>query len=1054
MKNIFLLKSNNRIGIISKLIFLILFLFTIELHAQSGQKISGVVVDKDGPLPGALVSVAGSTRGVVSDLDGKFEMDNVPADSKLVVSFLGMQDKEIVLQGEKELTILLEPKSNELDEVTVVAFAKQKKESVLAAITTIKPSELKVPSSNLTTAFAGRVAGLISYQQSGEPGQNNANFFIRGITSFGADSKKDPLILIDGVELSTDDLARLNTDDIASFSIMKDATATALYGARGANGVILVTTKEGKEGKVSVNIRIENSISTPTSKINIADPVTYMRMQNEAIKTREPLMNDLYSQEKIRMTESGLYPDIYPATDWYKTMFNDASLNQRVNLSISGGGPIARYYVAANVTQDNGNLKIDRKNNFNTNINLKQYAVRSNVNVNVTKTTELVMRLSATFDEYTGPIDGGSQMYRKVMQANPVMFKPYYEADEQYAYVKHVLFGNYGVTAGYLNPYAESLKGYREYSKNLMLSQFELKQDLSMLTKGLTARAMFNMNRFSEYTSNRQYSPFFYNLNTYNLADNSYTLRLLNPTAGTDYIVYNPGDKNINTVFYLEAVAEYNKRIQDKHSLNALLVYTLRQENKASAENLQLSLPHRNLGLSGRLAYNYDLRYFAEFNFGYNGSERFSKEKRWGFFPSVGAAWMVSNEAFFEPVTSVMPQFKLKGTYGLVGNDAIGSDNDRFYYLAQVDMDANKPVNWGTDMDYSPRGINITRYANNQIGWETAYKTNLGTEMVFANGLSANIDFFHEKRTNILLNRIIPSTLGMEVEVKANLGVASGKGVDMELNYEKVINKDLWITGRGTFTYASSKVLEWEEADFSQYPWKSRIGQSINQEWGYIAERLFLDDTEVANSPTQFGKVEGGDIKYRDINGDGRITDLDKVPIGFPTVPEINYGFGVSVGYKGLDASIFFQGSGRQSFWLQLGGNGRIQPFLDSEDADNLIGQNAVLQVIADSYWSENNRDSYAFWPRLSNYSHENNTQQSTWFMQDATFMRLKSAEVGYTVPQNALKKIHLANLRIYVSGTNLCSWSNFKLWDPEMAGKGLGYPLQRVINVGLNIGF
>lgn len=1057
--NYFFARCKNRFPVIMKLTFLILLLLSAgELFAQEGM-VKGTVIDKDGALPGAVITVVGSTRGAVADENGYFEVNNVAYGSKLRVTFIGLQDQEFEYTGQENLLIRMEVKADELDEVTVVAFSKQKKESVLAAVTTIKPGELKVPSSNLTTAFSGRVAGLISYQQSGEPGQDNASFFIRGITSFGAESKKDPLILIDGVELTTDDLARLNTDDIASFSIMKDATATALYGARGANGVILVTTKEGKEGKVSVNVRLESSFSSPTSKIDIADPVTYMQMYNEAVKTRDPGANDIYTQEKIRMTESGLYPDIYPANDWYNTMFNDVSFNQRANLSISGGGTVARYYVAANISQDNGNLKIDPKNNFNTNINLTKYALRSNVNVNVTKTTELIMRLSATFDEYTGPLDGGSTMYRKVMQANPVLFKPYYEPDEQNAYVEHVLFGNYGTREPYLNPYAESLKGYKEYSKNLMLSQFELKQDLSMLVEGLKARALINMNRYSEYTSRRAYKPYYYNIDEYNLADNSYTLRLLNPADGTNYITYErDGGPTINTVFYMEAAAEYNKVIAKKHRLDALLVYILRQETNGLENDLYKALPNRNLGLSGRLAYNYDSRYFAEFNFGYNGSERFSKKKRWGFFPSAGLAWIASNEAFFEPARDYFSVLKFKATYGMVGNDAIGSNNDRFYYLAQVNMGADKPVNWGLDMNYNPSGIEVTRYANDEIGWETAYKTNLGLEVAMRNGFSANIDFYHEKRTNILLDRIIPSTLGMNVAVKANLGEAQGQGIDMELNYEKFINKDLWITGRGTFTYATSEVLKWEESDYSAYPWKSRVGQSINQEWGYIAERLFLDDEEVANSPTQSGLVQGGDIKYRDINGDGIISELDMVPIGYPTVPEINYGFGTSVGYKNFDFSFFFQGSARQSFWLQLTGNGRIQPFLDGsfegDENDGLVGQNAILQAIADSYWSESNQDLYAFWPRLSETAIDNNTKQSTWFMQDATFIRLKSAEIGYTISPKLLHKLHLDNLRVYVSGTNLYCWSVFKLWDPEMAGKGLGYPLQRVFNVGLNIGF
>ncbi len=1029
--------------------------FPVVAKVQQSSKFKGKISDTGGdPLPGATVQIKGSTKGVIADMDGNFEFDDCPLNSTLVVSYIGMETKEIKYTGQKFLNIVMEAKTDELEEVTVVAFAKQKKESVVSAITTVKPTELKIPSSNLTTAFAGRVAGLISYQTSGEPGQDNASFFIRGITTFGAEAKKDPLILIDGIELSTDDLARLNTDDIASFSIMKDATATALYGARGANGVISVTTKEGREGKVTINARVENSFSSPTKKISQTDPVTYMRMQNEAIKTRDPLGLALYSEEKITMTERGLYPNIFPTTDWYDTMFNDVISNQRANLSLSGGGTVARYYVAANVSKDNGNMKVDKRNNFNSNISLMKYSIRSNININLTKTTELVLRMSGTFDEYTGPIGGGSFMYKEVMMANPVLFKPYYEPDELYAYSKHILFGNYGA-GNYVNPYAQALKGYNDYSKNTMLVQFEGKQKLDMLTEGLAIRAKINIDRYSEYSVDRAYSPFFYNISSYNLQNNTYKLNRLNPATGTEWINYNPGNRYVNTNFYLEGAAEYTRNF-DKHGVNALLVYTMQSKKTGIADNLQLSLPGRNMGLAGRAAYNYDGRYFGEFVFGYNGSERFSKNNRWGFFPSVAGGWMLSKESFFEPLTTVFDQFKFKASYGLTGQDQIGDGNDRFYYLSQVTLNSSdRNVNWGTQLNYNPGGIIVDRYANDEIGWEKSYKLNVGAEMRTVFGLSANVEYFTERRENILLNRIIPNTMGIIPDVKANLGKAKGKGVDMELNYEKSFNKDLWITGRGTFTYATSEAVEWEEPDYSETPWLSKVGKSLGQTWGYIAERLFVDEEEVKNSPTQFGEYMAGDIKYRDVNGDGKISELDKVPIGYPTTPEINYGFGLSVGYKGLDASFFFQGSGRQSFWLDLK---KITPFLDGDAGENgedgLLGQNAVLDVIANSYWSENNRNPYAFWPRLANQSVENNNQTSTWFMQDATFLRLKSVEIGYTVPKNLVKKFKVQNLRFYVSGTNLLCWSKFKLWDPEMAGNGLGYPVQRVINVGLNLGF
>lgn len=1026
-----------------------LIILPLSLFSQQQILVKGKVseAETDIPLPGVSIVVDKSTRGVTTDIDGSFEIKVLPTDI-LNFSFIGMVPQTIEVKGRTYLEITMTPVPNELEEVTVVAFAKQKKESVIGSISTVKTSDLKVPSSNLTTAFAGRVAGLISYQLSGEPGQDNANFFVRGVTTFGAEAKKDPLILIDGVELTTDDLARLNTDDISTFSIMKDATATALYGARGANGVILVTTKEGREGAAKLNIRIENSISSPTNRVDLADPITYMRMQNEAIKTRDPAAVSLYSEEKIRMTERGQYPNLYPSTDWYDILFNDVSMNQRANLSISGGGNVARYYVAAALTKDNGNLKSNAQNQFNSNINLLKYNIRANVNINVTKTTELAIKMNSTFDEYTGPLDGGADLYRKIMKSNPVLFKPYYEPDRANAHSKHILFGNYG-NGGYLNPYAESMKGYKDYSKNTLITQFEIRQDLSMITEGLTARVMVNMNRNSDFTVTRQYSPFFYKIKdgSYDKKTDQYELEVLNQSSGTEWIDFRQGPRYIKSTFYMEAVAEYNRIFNKKHNVNSLLVYQMREEKEGTASDLQSSLPYRNIGLSGRLAYNYDTRYFGEFNFGYNGSERFSTKNRFGFFPSVGGAWMISNEDFFSSLKDYIPVFKLKGTYGLVGNDAIGNTNDRFYYLSKVDIKGGGAANWGTNMDYNPGTVTTTRYANDDIGWEKSYKTNFGFELLLDNGISANVDFFNEKREGILLSRTIPMSTGISVPVKANLGKAKGEGFDIELNYEKNFNKNLWITGRGTFTYATSDVLEWEEPEYTSAPWRSRVGHSINQTWGYIAERLFLDEEEVINSPSQFGDYKAGDIKYRDVNRDGRISELDMVPIGYPTVPEINYGFGLSTGYKGFDFSFFFQGSAKSSFWFNVNSN-------NSNNTIPFLGGNNVLKAYADSYWSESNPDVYALWPRLANQAIDNNTQTSTWFMQDGSFLRLKSVELGYSLPEKILDRFHVGNLRFYLSGTNLFYISKFKLWDPEMGGNGLGYPLQRVVNIGLNVGF
>ena len=1030
--------------------------FPVVAKVQQSSKFKGKISDTVGdPLPGATVQIKGSTKGVIADMDGNFEFDDCPINSTLVVSYIGMETKEIKYTGQKFLNIVMEAKTDELEEVTVVAFAKQKKESVLSSITTVKPAELKVPSSNLTTAFAGRVAGLISYQTSGEPGKDNASFFIRGITTFGAEAKKDPLILIDGIELSTEDLARLNTDDIASFTIMKDATATALYGARGANGVISVTTKEGKEGKVSVNARVENSFSSPTKRVKIADPVTFMRMQNEAIKTRDPMGLALYSEEKITMTERGLYPDIYPATDWYDTMFKNTTINQRANLSISGGGTVARYYVAANISKDNGNMKVDKRNNFNSNINLMKYAVRSNVNVNLTKTTELILRMSATFDEYTGPIGGGSTMYKEVMQANPVLFKPYYEPDEQYAYANHILFGNYG-SANYVNPYALALKGYNDYSKNTMLTQFEFKQKLDMVTEGLFARVKINMDRYSEYSVDRNYKPFFYNIGTSDLLTNSYTLIRLNPSEGTEYIDYNPGNRYIDTSFYLEAAAEYNRTFEDKHTVNALLVYTMRNKKSGIADDLQLSLPNRNIGLAGRLAYNYDSRYFAEFDFGYNGSERFAKHNRMGFFPAVGMAWVTSSEPFMSSVSSVIDFLKFRVSYGKVGNDGIIS-SPRFAYAPSFGASSgyfDPQAGSGGRAELMPQ--QVINYGNDNIKWEIAEQLNFGLETKFFKGLvELNIDAYQEIRHNIIGYRSnIPANTGIAYEQLANIGKSRSRGIDFSGKIQHAFNKDLWVILNGTFTY--NKVIYRAIEEATEKPdWQRKVGKEISQPMGYIAEGLFQDEAEIKNSPKQNGDVMPGDIRYRDINGDGYIDVNDATFIGFPETPGIIYGFQGFVNYKNFEFNFAFQGAGRRSFFMDPR---KLSPFVDDH---------AMLTAIYKDHWSDDNMAKKPFWPRLSTYnlvahnpeedwynSKAVETRKSTYFMRSCHFLRCTSLELAYNMPQNLMKRWKLQNMKFFVRANNPFLFSNFKVWDVELGEDGFNYPIQKTYALGLNFSF
>ena len=827
------------------LLYSLFFLLSVSIFSQN-KIVSGLVVDATGnPIPGVnIIEETQKNNGAVTDFDGNFTI-SINEDSKLIFSYVGYTTKKIDTFGQDKLDVTLEEDLMGLDAVTVVAYGTQKKASVIAAVTSINPEDLRVPTSNLTSSIAGRVAGVISYQRSGEPGRDNAEFFIRGVSTFGY--ARSPLILIDGIETTSTDLARLQPDDIASFSIMKDATATALYGARGANGVILVTTKEGKEGVVKINVRYEKSYSAPTKSLEIADPITYMILHNEALATRNPLGGRIYSLEKILISQD---PNrnimAYPTVNWFDELLEDYTLNSRFNFNVSGGGKVAKYYLAATVNSDNGNLKIDPQNNFNNNINFKRISLRSNVNVNLTPTTEVALKFNGNFDDYIGPLDGGAAVYQKAMQTNPVLYPRFYEPDQQFQNSTHILFGNYGQFGDYLNPYADMIRGYKDESYNNFLATVEVKQDLGFITEGLNARIMGNTSRYSFYNLERKYNPFYYTLGNYDFQSDQYTLIALNPNQGTEYLQYNEGNKVITNATYFEASLNYNTTIDDVHEVSGMIIGISRELKYANAGNLQRSLPYRNLGVSGRFTYAYDEKYFSEFNFGYNGSERFAKSERFGFFPSFGFGWYVSNEDFMSSISDVVTKLKLKSTYGLVGNDQIGSAEDRFFYISQVNLnDGSMGAPFGNEFSNYINGVSIDRYANDQITWEKAKMLNLGLELGLFGKIDIQADYFTEYRSNILMDRAqVPASMGLQSPIRANVGEASSKGFEVSLDYKDNVTNDLFVAVRANFSFATSKYEVFEELDYvnAGLPWRSRIGLNLSQPFGYIAERLFIDE--------------------------------------------------------------------------------------------------------------------------------------------------------------------------------------------------------------------
>ena len=1048
--------------------------FSFQSSTPANDPVVGKVTDAfdDTPIPGVVVHLAGTSQGTTTGEDGAYSLPANKGDT-LVFTFVGYDPQKIAVGESKIVNVRLSKSSNELGETVVVAFGTQSKESVVSSITTVDVKDLRTPSSNLTTALAGRMAGLVAYQSTGAPGEEDAQFFIRSVTSFGS-GLTTPLILIDNIEVTSKELSRLNPDDIASFSILKDASATALYGARGANGVVLVTTKEGENSKVKVSLRYETSLSTPTTRVDVADPIKYMEYANIASQTR---FNEItYPQGKIEATrDPNRNAFMYPAVDWKDMLTRNYSINHRANLNLTGGGSVAQYYLSGSFSQDNGILKVDHVNPFNTNINLKKYTVRSNVNLYLTKSLEIKVRLSANFDDYTGPIgesgSGGANTYHKALMANPVLFPAFYQPDEATQYVDRILFGNYSGsdygegTPQYLNPYADMMRGYEDVRNSTLLSQLELHQDLGMVTKGLKTRFIGSVTRYSGFNIIRSYKPYYYQYikGSYNpnVPEFPYVLSSLNPEGGSDNIDYSGSNKYVQARYYGELAVLYNRKFANKHDVGGLLVGSVKETLDGSPTSLDASLPARNVNLAGRFTYGYAQKYFVEFNFGINGSERFDPKHRWGFFPSIGAGWQVSEEKFWNGLKQAVPKLKLRATYGLVGNDVIISTDDRFFFTSNINLDGPDAGRFGNDPTqvFTRPTILINRYANPLITWEVSYKSNVAIELgLLKNNLNIVAEYYHENRTNIVQPRQdIPSVLGLTSEVRTNFGEAIGDGVDITVDYSRSFPNSMWYIIRGNYTYGTSKITVYDELDYSKIaPWKSVVGLKVGQAKGYVAERLFIDDKEVQNSPrqevsSQGGDYQAGDIKYRDVNGDGVVNSLDIVPMGYPVNPEIQYGFGGSFGYKDFDLSVFLQGEAHFSFFLDAGA---MAPFIEVSSG-GMKGNRALLNFITQSVWTETNRDVYAKWPRLSPevgnaaVGNNNNFVNSNYWLRTAGYMRLKSVEIGYTF--NQLKGIAP---RLYFSGTNLLTFSKFKLWDPEMRGNGLAYPLQRVYNVGVQVSF
>lgn len=1000
-----------------------------QQQPKKKRTVTGTVVDAENgdPVIGATVVVKGQKDGVITDLDGNFTIAISGSKAQLEFSYIGYRKKTVDVGDLGVINVKMESDNQLLSEVVVVGAGTQKKVSVTGSITSVKGLELKAPSSSLTTSFAGKLAGVISMTSTGEPGAAS-EFYIRGVSTFGG--RATPLILLDDVEISTADLNNIPAETIESFSILKDASATAIYGARGANGVMLITTKTGKENeKTRINVTVENSFNKPMNFPDFVNGATWMEMYNEAQLTRNPGATPKYSQLDIDNTRNQINPYIYPDVQWKDVIFKNMNMNQRANVNISGGGSKASYYMSLQANHDTGLLDTKKVYSYNNNINNWGYNFQNNISYKITSTTKIDLHMNAQIRNKKGPNYSTSDLFAQMLYCNPINFPVTFPAQPGDT---HIRFGNAIWTGSSVrtNPYAYMLSSFKEYNENTLNTSLKINQKLDFVTKGLSVQAMVNWKNWASSSYNRTIEPYYYGIKggSYNPSNpTDYEIEHLG-TSGTDYLKTSDISKASDQTFYLDARVNYDRQF-NLHHVTGMLMY-MQREYRSSV------LPERNQGFSGRFTYDYGQRYLVELNFGYNGTERLAKKERFEFFPAVSLGWVISNEKFFEPMTKYIDNLKIRGSYGLVGSDETGlsAGAQHFLYIDQVSLN-NIGFTTGVDMNYTLYGPLVTNYAVVNGGWERVKKLDIGIDLELFRQLTITADYFNEKRYNILLHREAwPESLGYyTAKPWSNKGKVDNWGIELSVNWRKEFTKDLYVDFRGNFTYTENKYVNLDEPVYP-YVWKTSTGKPLSRTTGYIAQGLFSSQEEIDNSPTQNlgSTVKPGDIKYRDVNGDGKIDGSDQVMISpYGTTPRIQYGLGMNVTYKKFDFGVFFNGSAKRTIMIS-----GISPFGQSDYN--------VMQFIADDYWSESNPNPNAKYPRLGLTSSQtaNNTVASTYWMRNGNFIRFKTLELGYKFKYG----------RVYLNGDNIAVFSPFKLWDPELSWNA--YPLQRTFNIGVQLNF
>ena len=1022
---------------------------------QNKRKISGRVTDIKGePLIGVNVTVDGDANGSITNMDGLYEIFVTKKSVVLKFTYIGFKTSEIRTNASTNIyDVTLEEQVNELEETVIVGYGTQRKISNIGAQSSMKMEDIKTPSASLTTTLAGRLAGVVAVQRTGEPGKDAADIWIRGISTPNTSS---PLVLVDGVERSFNDI---DPEDIESLTTLKDASATAVYGVRGANGVILIKTKPGKVGKPTVSADYYESFTRFTKMVDLADGITYMNAANEAM--RNDGIATKYTEDQIRNTIAGKDPYLYPNVDWLKEIFNDWGHNRRVNVNVRGGSEKVAYYASVSYFNETGMTVTDKNiNTYDSKMKYSRYNFTTNLNIDVTPTTKVEIGAQGYLGEGNYPAISSADLYNAAMSISPVEYPKMFFVNGE-AYVPGTSTNN-----NFNNPYSQATRrGYDNLTKNQIYSNLRVTQNLDMLTKGLKLTAMYAFDVYNEIHVHQDRAE-----STYNFLDTSvpYDMNgqpiLQRIYEGSNVLSYKQ-ETSGNKKTYLEASLNYDRIFNHDHRVSALFLFNQQSKLLYPKGTLEDAIPYRMMGIAGRATYSWKDRYFAEFNIGYNGAENFSPKHRFGTFPAFGVGWVVSNEKFWQPLSKAVSFLKIRYTDGKVGNSEV-SDR-RFMYLDQMKENGDYGYKFG------PNGTKWSGYETVNMAvdliWEESRKQDLGIDLkLFNDDLSIVFDLFKERRENILLKRehSIPSFLGYNTSAPyGNIGIIENKGFDGTIEYNKRINKDWVIALRGNVTFNKDKWIQGELPE-QKYEWMNQYGHNINGVKGYVAEGLFtqteiddmarwesLSDANKAITPkpfaSQFGTVKAGDIKYKDLNNDGQIDAYDQTYISRGDVPTTVYGFGFTVGWKDLSVGMMFQGVAGAERVLN---GSSVNPFNGGGGSGNLYSN------IGDR-WTEENPDQNAFYPRLSygseTTSNINNFQKSTWWVRNMNFLRLKTLQISYNLPKPWVNKVHLKNAAVYVMGTNLFTLSRFKLWDPELnTDNGASYPNTTSYSVGINFTF